>query len=69
MWTTSLRCCARGNAHAVQRVRRAGFVLGSALAQAVSLLNPSQIVVAGSSRSPVSIYSRVLESLSGAAVG
>ena len=36
-----------GNAHAVRRVRDAGRVLGAALAHAVSLLNPSEIVVGG----------------------
>ncbi|MFC5947708.1 ROK family transcriptional regulator [Pseudonocardia lutea] len=36
-----------GDARAIQRVRAAGRVLGVGLAQAVSLLNPSEIVVGG----------------------
>lgn len=36
-----------GNARAVARVRAAGRILGAALAQTVSLLNPSEIIVAG----------------------
>lgn len=36
-----------GSAHAIRRVRDAGRVLGIGLAQAVNLLNPSEIVVGG----------------------
>lgn len=36
-----------GDARAVNRVRRAGRVLGASIAQAVSLLNPSEVVLGG----------------------
>jgi predicted NBD/HSP70 family sugar kinase len=42
-----LRLLESGNPRAIQRIREAGRVLGSGLALAVSLLNPSEIVVAG----------------------
>ncbi|KHL11992.1 putative NBD/HSP70 family sugar kinase [Mumia flava] len=42
-----LALIARGNPNAIRRVRDAGRILGAALAHAVSLLNPSDIVVGG----------------------
>ncbi|MBM9467427.1 ROK family transcriptional regulator [Nakamurella leprariae] len=42
-----LRLLQAGDPRAIQRIREAGRVLGSGLALAVSLLNPSEIVVAG----------------------
>lgn len=42
-----LQLLRQGNPHAVRRIRDAGRVLGGALAHAVSLLNPSEIVVGG----------------------
>ncbi|WP_375001158.1 ROK family protein [Aeromicrobium sp. CTD01-1L150] len=42
-----LTLMSRGEPHAISRIREAGRVLGLGLAHAVSLLNPSEVVVAG----------------------
>lgn len=42
-----LRLYAAGNNHAIRRIRDAGRVLGRSLAPAVSLLNPSELVIGG----------------------